>query len=140
MKNEEHNKHIEMRFKKLCNNDSVRLNRFLEMIQYGVIYYLFGTLLAIILNKLFFEFKVNKGFIINYFEFLVQLIITLVVFFYTQKLIKCIPFFFKTDEKFIPYKTNEYNTGGLLLIYTLLFFQKNLIKRFNYIRDNLPSF
>ena len=130
--------HVKRRLQKLCNNDSIRFNRFFEMIQYGIIYYFIGTVLAVLIESCFFRFSENKGFIINYFEFLLLVIITLLISFYTQKLIKCIPLLLKS-RKFKPYLTKEYRTGGVLLVISMLYFQRGFVSRITYLRDNIPS-
>ena len=135
-------RHIASRVKSLKSHDNIRYFKILEILQYTVLYCIFGFIFAIISNKLssflFKPFnphdaKCEISAIIKLLaEIIVQLCFISLSIFYIIKIVKIIPLFFTTDNNYIPYKTKEY-AGGIALSFMFLKMQPYLSEKLSFI-------
>lgn len=127
--------HIKERIKRLITFDNIRYYKFLEIIQYTVLYCIFGFIFAIISNSISslvfdpFNPKTTDCSVKTLLELLgevtLQLCFISISIFYIIKIVKIIPLAFTPNKGFIPYKTKEY-AGGIAISFMFLKMQPYL--------------
>ena len=141
--------HITSRINRIFAHDSIRKYKILEMIQYTVLYCVFGFVFALISNRiskyLFKPFVAPKADaseqptpcdrsliprIIGEITF--QICFISISIFYIIKIVKVIPFLFHPGKNYIPYRTKEY-AGGIALSFMFLKMQPFLSEKLSFL-------
>ena len=132
---EEKDEYIKDRVNKLTNIDKIRLIKFYEMIQYTILYSIFGFVTALLFEYIIPRFNKSSSLSRNLLEIIIQLCLCTIAIFYIRKLVKIIPLFIKYPKEYICYNTEEYLTGNLALSFMFLKLQPNLTNKLNHIGD-----
>jgi hypothetical protein len=127
--------HIKERLKRLITFDTIRYYKFLEIIQYTILYCIFGFIFAIIANKIsslvFEPFNPQttdcsvETLLKLLTEVTLQLCFISISIFYIIKIVKIIPLAFTPTHEFIPYQSKEY-AGGIAISFMFLKMQPYL--------------
>ena len=127
--------YIKHRYYKLSSTDSIRIAKILEMIQYTTLYAIFCLPMGVLFDKIFYKYNKNLSIQYQILQVLIQVVICSITIFYIKKIVKLIPLLFKYPKHYIPYTTDPYVFGGIIIGIVFLKFQSNLYKKLTHIRD-----
>jgi hypothetical protein len=129
--------------KKIVNFNKIRFLKFVELLQYTIIFYFIAILISKFLNKYLFTTKEKEikkySFMKLSSSIILQLFILIITFFYIRKIVKAIPSIAGLISKdFIPLTTLEYSMH-IAFVFFFLEIIKNLKLKISLIEEKLPS-
>lgn len=128
--------------KKIITFDKIRFLKFVELLEYTIIFYFFAILMSKFLNKYLFTTKKEEikkySFIKLSFSIILQIFTIVIIEFYIRKIVKAIPSIASLISKdFIPLTTLGYSMQ-VAFVFFFLGIVKNLRFKILLVKKKLP--